>query len=93
MTSTGASAGKVRNVLTKSRLDVREGPGSWVGNVNASAVSSGRARTGTHSLESRPLLPDFQSVVSGAYPATAGAVYNLGLWVDTPGAPSTSVPS
>ena len=86
MTATGASAGKVRNVLTSADSTFESGPGSWVGNVNATAVSSGRARTGTYSLESRPLPrhPDFQSVVSGAYPAAAGAVYNLGLWVDTP---------
>ena len=87
MTATGASAGKVRNVLTRADSTFESGPGSWVGNVNATAVSSGRARTGAYSLESRPLPvhPDFQSVVSGAYPAAAGAVYNLGLWVDTPG--------
>ena len=84
MTATGASAGKVRNVLTRADSTFESGPGSWVGNVNAAAVSSGRARTGTYSLESRRLHPDFQSVVSGAYSATAGAVYNLGLWVDTP---------
>ena len=87
MTATGASAGKVRNVLTKADATFESGPGSWVGNVNATAVSSGRARTGAYSLESRPLPvhPDFHSVISGAYPATAGAVYKLGLWVDTPG--------
>ena len=84
MTATGASAGKVRNVLTRADSTFESGPGSWVGNVNAAAVSSGRARTGTYSLESRRFHPDYQSVVSGAYSATAGAVYNLGLWVDTP---------
>ena len=85
-TPNGASPAKAGNVLTKADATFEQGPGSWVGNVNASAVSSTRARTGTYSVESRPLVPDFHSVISGAYPSTSGAVYNLGLWVDTPGA-------
>lgn len=84
-TAAGTSAGEVRNVLTRADSTFESGPGSWVGNVNAAAVSGGKARTGIYSLESRRLHPDAQSVISGAYPAAADAVYNLGLWVDTPG--------
>src|SRR5262249_12254454 len=85
-TGNGASPAKAGNVLTTGDATFEQGPGSWVGNVNASAVSSMRARTGAYSVESRPLVPGFHSVISGAYPSTSGAVYNLGLWVDTPGA-------
>lgn len=86
VTPGGASTKNVRNVLTTADSTFESGPGTWVGNVNASAVSSSRSRTGSYSLESRPLQPGFQSVVSGAYRAAAGTVYDLHLWVDTPGA-------
>jgi hypothetical protein len=86
-TPNGTSPAKAGNVLTNADATFEQGPGSWVGNVNASVVSSTRARTGAYSVESRPLVPGFHSVISGVYPSTSGAVYKLGLWVDAPGAP------
>jgi arylsulfotransferase ASST/IPT/TIG domain-containing protein len=83
-TRAGVSPKGPQNVLTAGDSSFEQGPGSWVGNVNASAVSSKRARGGEHSLDSRPAQRGFQSVISGAYPASAGALFNLGLWVHAP---------
>jgi Arylsulfotransferase (ASST)/IPT/TIG domain len=83
-TPTGISRTNAPNLLAPSDATFESGPGSWVGNVNATAVSSRNARTGSYSLESKPTKAGFQSVVSGAYPAAGRAVYSLRLWINTP---------
>jgi Arylsulfotransferase (ASST)/IPT/TIG domain len=84
VTPTGASSTKAPNLLTATDSTFEHGPGSWTGNVNATAVSSRTARTGNYSIESKPTQPGFQSVISGASTACARAEYRLGLWVKTP---------
>jgi hypothetical protein len=82
-TPSGLTPSRARGILPIGDSTFEMGPGSWVGNVNALAVSGSRARTGTHSLVSRPREIGFQSVISGAYSAAAGAVYHLRLWTRT----------
>jgi hypothetical protein len=84
-TPAGVSPTKAPNILAATDAAFENGPGSWFGNVNATAISSRNARTGSYSLESRPKKAGFQSVVSGAYPAAGRAVYTLHVWIETPG--------
>jgi hypothetical protein len=85
-TRSGPPLAKRANVLTHADSSFENGPGSWIGNVNASTVSGVRARSGRFSLQCRPLESGYQSVISGTSPAVGGSVYSLSLWALTPGA-------
>jgi hypothetical protein len=84
-TGAGSSLTRRANLLKTLDSTFEKGPGTWVDNVNASILSSVRSRTGAYSLRITPQESGYQSVISGLYPAAGGAVYNLRLWVETPG--------
>jgi hypothetical protein len=84
VTPAGTSSTHAPNLLSGADSTFEHGPGSWVGNANATAVSAQQARTGTYSLASKPMQPGFQSVISGAAAACPRAVYKFRLWARTP---------
>jgi hypothetical protein len=81
-TPAGSSSTSASDVLPRADSTFEQGPGSWQANVNAVVAASGsRPRTGTAALELRPLVPGFDSAISGTYPAGPGAEYRTAVWV------------
>jgi hypothetical protein len=84
-TPAGTSSITAPNLLSAADSTFEGGAGLWAGNVNASiSLSSSRSRTGKNSLEVSPVTSGFDSVLTGPYPATSGALYDARLWVLTP---------
>jgi hypothetical protein len=87
-TPAGTSSITGPNLLSTADSTFEGGIGLWVSNVNASiSLSSNRSRTGKNSLEVSSVTNGFDSVLTGPYPATSGAVYEARLWALTPRAP------
>jgi Arylsulfotransferase (ASST)/IPT/TIG domain len=86
VTTRSGSLAKTGNVLNHADSSFENGPGSWIGNVNASTVSAAQAKSGRFSLQCRPRESGYVSVVSGASPAVGSSLYRLALWVRVPGA-------